>query len=1206
MNIIIKKDTLFDFFLFKKENINIKIDLINNVSRKNKIENILIKYKKNKAFSNFKNKYRFKNNNIKEIIILLNFLIIIYLILPIFSENIFYQKRELNSYSEIILKINFYGNIEIINQQFYKKPDEVYVNNQSSYWIDNNKVNLNQQENLIKIIWNTQLNSSENMFANLSSIKEVDLSDFDFSQISSMKNMFYQCSGLEYIFINKKINTSLLNNMENMFSGCVSLKSLDLTKLDTSSVTTFDYLFYDCSSLYLLNITTFVTSKCLSMKYTFSGSGSLKSLDISNFNTSSVTDIEGMFKFCSSLRFLDLSNFNTNLIKDMQYLFYDCRSLEYVNLLSFNTSLVTNMRRMFSNCSSLTSLNISNFITSKVKNMQYMFSSCNSLKSLDISNFLTSNVETMLHMFSNCNSLQSLDLSNFDTSQVTTMKNMFANCNSLTSLNLLKFNTTLISNLQEMFSNCRSLQFLDIRNFDTSSVSNMQKMFYHCISLKSLDLSSFETSSVDNMCNMFEGNLNLVYINISNFNENSNLDIKNMFKNVKNNIVYCLNNKTNSEQIKSALLEKECSLNDCTNNWNEKLEEIFNEKKNNIKIFYDKCIYGKIKEISDEFYLSNKVDNAAIYSYEIDSNVNELKNKYNNLSFIDFTPETQKFLKKKFNLENEDNIYILISDLPSDDLWTATSYYDFKLLLQNGTELNLSMIDEDVIYNISVPLRNLNLSNFFYEIYFTDQGYDIYDKMNIFYNDICSSAYYDKNDIIIKDRKKYIYPNNVTLCRKNCIYKMVNIDDKRILCECNLNINNLANTNTNKKDTDFLDEIEDEYNNYNFGKYLLNKINYKIFICGYLIFHFKNLIENIGFYLISIFLIVIIFFNVKFFFFGIANIRIKMFEEIPTKEKVKNIIIQQLTKNRHRNSTLKYNPSKKNLVPIKKKSKKKFCITISPNNINRNRKIKTSNEQSYLNIFLTNTNQNLNKNRLKQALNKLRKKNFIDKFQSKYYELYNELPFTKAITQDNRNFFQLFKSILLTKIELANLFISKTNIKDIIICEYLLSLLIDFFFNAFFYSDDVISHKYHNNGRIDFIITLLITLSSNIITSIICHFLNSSNWIEHKIENISEIRNEYKYLKIINKFFKILKIKMICFFISEMIITIFCFYYVVIFCIVYSQTQISLLTTYIASLLEDLIKSVIVTIIIVITRKIGISFLNVYSYNVSKYIYSNF
>ena len=114
------------------------------------------------------------------------------------------------------------------------------------------------------------------------------------------------------------------------------------------------------------------------------------------------------------------------------------------------------------------------------------------------------------------------------------------------------------------------------------------------------------------------------------------------------------------------------------------------------------------------------------------------------------------------------------------------------------------MIDEDVIYNISVPLRNLNLSNFFYEIYFTDQGYDIYDKMNIFYNDICSSAYYDKNDIIIKDRKKYIYPNNVTLCRKNCIYKMVNIDDKRILCECNLNINNLANTNTNKKDTDFL------------------------------------------------------------------------------------------------------------------------------------------------------------------------------------------------------------------------------------------------------------------------------------------------------------------------------------------------------------------------------------------------------------------
>ena len=207
---------------------------------------------------------------------------------------------------------------------------------------------------------------------------------------------------------------------------------------------------------------------------------------------------------------------------------------------------------------------------------------------------------------------------------------------------------------------------------------------------------------------------------------------------------------------------------------------------------------------------------------------------------------------------------------------------------------------------------------------------------------------------------------------------------------------------------------------------------------------------------------------------------------------------------------------------------------------------------------------------------------------------------------DNRSIYQLFKSILFQKLEFINLFASKTDIKDILICEYILSLLIDFFFNTFFYSDEAISNKYHNNGKLDFIVTLLITLASNIATSIICHFLNNSNWIENKMQNISEIRNEYKYLILINRFLKFLKLKFICFLISEIIILFISFYYIVIFCIVYSQTQISLLTNYIASLIEELIKSIIITILIVMTRRIGISYKNVYSYNVSKYINSNF
>jgi len=78
------------------------------------------------------------------------------------------------------------------------------------------------------------------------------------------------------------------------------------------------------------------------------------------------------------------------------------------------------------------------------------------------------------------------------------------------------------------------------------------------------------------------------------------------------------------------------------------------------------------------------------------------------------------------------------------------------------------------------------------------------------------------------------------------------------------------------------------------------------------------------------------------------------------------------------------------------------------------------------------------------------------------------------------------------------------------------------------------------------------------------------------------------------------------FFITEIILVSGCFYYIVIFFIVYSKSQKSLLINYIFSLLEGLITSLIITIIIVITRKIGIRSSNSYLYNTSKFINNKF
>ena len=1174
------------FFKTEKNNNNTIIRY--NDFKQKKCQKALELYNNSHKILNFNNKFTFKNYT-KRSFIFLNFFLIINIIFPILSKKI--KQRNLVFDSMIIMKINYPGDQEIIYENFYPKPNKIYVNNELKYLTDN-KINLNTQD-IIKLIWTDQLTTCHNMFANLTNILEIDLSDFDFSLIESMENMFWGCAALRYITINKNLNTSLVNSMGHMFHECYSLKSLNLSKFDTSSVTNFDYMFSDCNSLLYIDTSSMITSKCNTMKYTFSNCLSLKELDLSKFDTSLVTDISGIFNFCSSLTSVDLSNFITHLVVNMEYMFYDCRSLLSLNLKNFNTSLVKNMRRMFSNCSSLTSVNITSFNTKNVKNMQYMFSSCNSLTSIDVSNFNTSLVQTMLHMFSNCNSLTFLDLSTFDTTKVTIMKNMFANCNSLKSLNLSSFNTSLLTNMQEMFSNCKALENLNISYFNTSSVYNMQKMFYNCITLKSLDLSSFDTSLVIDMGKMFEGCTNLIYINIYNFSVNSSLENKNMFAKTRESLIYCLNNYKRVDLIESLLLSKECCINDCENDWYENFEKSIDEKKNYLKIFEDQCIYENIEDFSTNFFLTNRIPNVSIYSYKIDSNINELKNKYTNLSFIDFSSEKISYLINKFNLDEEINIYVLISDLPSNDSWTATSEYSFKFILENGTELNLSNLDEDFYIDVSVPIRNLNLSNFHYISYFIEQGYDIYNKNSSFYNNKCSHAHYNTNDIIITDRKKEIFPNNVILCKSDCTYKSVNVDDKRIVCQCNLNIN----SKEDEEDNNFLNEEEESDN---FINYLLNNINYNIFICGYLLFSISNYVENISFYLILVTFIALVAFQCKFAFFGLSQLRIKMFKETPNKSKIKKIILEQKL---NRKRTIKLNPPKKKILSIRIKNKR--ILTVNPVKEKQKRlKIKQTNTMhTQFNIYFSNTNQKLNRVKKKDS-KKIKQENNNDDNQNNEY--YNELPFTRAILLDNRSIFQVFKSILFQKLELINLFTSKTDIKDILICEYILSLLIGFFFNTFFYSDEAISNKYHNNGKLDFIVTLLITFASNIATSIICHFLNSSNWIENKLQNISEIRNEYKYLILINRFLKFLRLKFICFLISEIIILFFCFYYIVIFCIVYSQTQISLLTNYIVSLIEEVIKSIIITILIVMTRKIGISFKNVYSYNVSKYINSNF
>ena len=100
---------------------------------------------------------------------------------------------------------------------------------------------------------------------------------------------------------------------------------------------------------------------------------------------------------------------------------------------------------------------------------------------------------------------------------------------------------------------------------------------------------------------MLAGCINLEYIYFACFSENETLNSTNMFLSTPDDLIFCIENGTNMQNIISLLSEKECAMNDCGIEWRKNKENRFEDKKTKIEIFEDKSIYSSIKDISNQF-----------------------------------------------------------------------------------------------------------------------------------------------------------------------------------------------------------------------------------------------------------------------------------------------------------------------------------------------------------------------------------------------------------------------------------------------------------------------------------------------------------------------------------------------------------------------------------------------------------------------------
>ena len=403
--------------------------------------------------------------------------------------------------------------------------------------------NLSRRIKNITIKFNKTMTDCSYMFYNLTKVTEIDLSKFDFSDVNNTSKMFAECKDLKSIYFPNNKIVAQIKDMNNMFYNCLSLTSVDLTKLEISLVTNLESMFYNCKSLQYLNLENIDTTNVINISSMFYECNSLLSINLKNFKTNNVSDMSYMFYNCKNLSELNLSNFNTSNIISLNSIFKGCDSLISLDLSNFNFNNVPLFNELFNYLTFLKILNLSNVhVFNENSDLSYLFHNNYNLEILDLSDVKLGNNKKINFMFYNCSKLEILNLTNFQFNDMinndifrgldglkflilnkavinkTDLSFLFYGLNNLISLDLSEIKTNFIENISYMFYNCSKLKNLDLSYFNTSNVRNMLSIFEGCDSMISLDLSNWDFSNINHPINIFNGLKLIQFLSLNNAN----------------------------------------------------------------------------------------------------------------------------------------------------------------------------------------------------------------------------------------------------------------------------------------------------------------------------------------------------------------------------------------------------------------------------------------------------------------------------------------------------------------------------------------------------------------------------------------------------------------------------------------------------------------------------------------------------------------
>ena len=1087
------------------------------------------------------------------------------------------------------------------------------------------------------------------MFRENENLIEVDLNNFNMSNVTSMWTMFRECKNL--ISVNMtKVDTSKVTYMNGLFHYCTSLTSINLSNFDTSQVTQIDSIFDGCTNLEYINIQNFKDINYIKFEKFFDGVPDNVVICVNKENINSILDqLENIA--CYNISCSDVWRpHQKKLIYKNNKCVDDCSNTEYKYEF---------YGKCYEKCDNNIKDNDINICHYYFDYNDNTYKECyNTCKTCKISSNETDhNCDECIdgYKFLNDSSLKSKNCyKQFDNYYYIDKTNDEYNCIDSCSGNYKK----VIIQKNKCIDECNKDDTYIYDNngncFETcppnKKVDEEEKKCYDSCPEYKFEYNNYCLTDCPNNTYRFFTNR---YICLETLNESYYFDEKdNIYKICYENCKRCngegndINNNCIECKDGFILLKEPTKFNNCFNckyyYYIEESDNYYCTKDNN-------CIPNYKKYIPDKKKCINLCINDNIYKLEYNGNCVQycpngtyISNNIchnNNASITEILEkESQDFVETILNGNVDfnnltDNNTIVTKNLINGVIMSAGTTDIFKNNFNSEiTSVDLGSCEEEikVYYNISLnqsliivkgdfksnyslipkvggfqiidpnTLKLLNLSHcktneakLYYPVVIDVSNLFLFDPNSDFYNDNCF-VYTTENgtDIILKDRQQEFINKNLSLCDNKCIFLDYDSINKQSICACEIQnkaetISDLIN-NPNQIPKEFI--INEE------SKKSANMMPIKCL-------SLSGLKNNIASYLL---LFICLYFLLSLLYFmkcGFYILKSEVDKILHKKEKdiikKKDNQITQGNSIRERGKN-NYPPKRGGIRFINNEIQNKRYHRVLRSDIN-------SITKSYnkFNVFKTDKEKEINdnkQNKIKTAKKKGKKGNINYKFNFNDYEL-NTMSYSEAIIFDKRTCFEYYISLIKTKhpvyfgfccINDYNLFIIKSSM-------FFLSFAVCFAVNYFFFNEDIIHKIYEQGGKYDilfFIPTICISFSVYHILTIIIKlvFLSERNLLEIKMQKTHREANAKSYDVLC-----CLRIKHIFYFSLGIIFISIFWLFLSSFSAVYQNTQIILAKNTIISFSISFIYPFIMNIIPCLFRICSLSGNNQYLYNVSKF-----